>query len=104
MDLLILSSGCVPHLRWGRNHGGKRNPDTHLFMEEPGECDPHQCLCLNCRCHLAPIALVFFWTGDSLSWLRGLVSVNQHAAVLKELHVLYLVTYMSDGKKESIVR
>lgn len=55
--------------------------------EEPGECAP-QCLCLNCRCHLAHIALVFFWTGDFLYWFRGVVSVNQHAAVLKELHVL----------------
>lgn len=91
MDLLILSSGCVPHLRWGRNHGGKRNPDTHLFMEEPRDCAPHPPVSLSCAC--------IFWTCDSLYWIRGVVSVNQHAAVLKVLHVLYFLMYVSDEKK-----
>lgn len=38
VDLLILSFGFVPHLRWGRRKGGGLNPDAHLFSGAWGMC------------------------------------------------------------------
>lgn len=51
VDLLILSSGFVPHLRWGSKDGGGLNADTHLFCGFWGVPTPLY-LCLGCGGHV----------------------------------------------------
>lgn len=81
VDLLILSYGSVPHLRWGRKDRVGLNPDTHLFSGAwGGRPAPHPVFatwhwdislyCFSLVCLALPLLWFVVYNHSNLSLLK----------------------------------